>query len=134
MLWLLGSDSESILAVVPEHSSALRRRFRAERRSMFRIYLRDLKADHARIVGAIRIILVESQCDRPDLAKSLHRCEFVFTLAMLSVEFRLLLHALGIGTIDARSLVEAVEHIRLQFEDMMFVQTVMHRPGISPTI
>jgi hypothetical protein len=100
------------------------RRFRAERRSLFRVYLRNLGADHARIVGAIRNLLVESQLDRPDLAKALYRCQFMFALAMLSVEFKLILHTMGLGTVDVRSLVAAVEGLQLQLQDMVFVQAV----------
>jgi len=100
------------------------RRFRAERRSLFRVYLRNLGADHARIVGAIRDLLVASQLDRPDLAKALYRCQLMFALAMISVEFKLQLHALGIGTVDVRSLVAAVEGLQLQLQDMVFVQAV----------
>jgi hypothetical protein len=100
------------------------RRFRAERRSLFRVYLRNLGADHARIVGAIRDLLVDSHLDRPDLAKALYRCQFMFALAMISVEFKLQLHALGIGTVDVRSLVAAVEGLQLQLQDMVFVQAV----------
>ena len=100
------------------------RRFRAERRALFRVYLRNLGVDHARIVGAIRDLLVQSQLDRPDLAKALYRCQLMFALAMLSVEFKLQLHALGIGSVDVRSLVAAVEGLQLQLQDMVFVQAV----------
>ena len=100
------------------------RRFRAERRSLFRVYLRNLGADHARIVGAIRDLLVASQLDRPALAKALYRCQLMFALAMVSVEFKLQLHALGIGSVDVRSLVAAVEGLQLQLQDMVFVQAV----------
>jgi hypothetical protein len=100
------------------------RRFRAERRSLFRVYLRNLGADHSRIVGAIRDLLVQSQLDRPDLAKALYRCQLMFALAMIMVEFKLQLHALGIGTVDVRSLVAAVEGLQLQLQDMVFVQAV----------
>lgn len=100
------------------------RRFRAERRSLFRVYLRNLGADHARIVGAIREMMVESQLDRPDLAKALYRCQLMFALAMISVEFKLQLHALGIGSVDVRALVGAVEGLQLQLQDMVFVQAV----------
>ena len=65
------SDCEFIAAGFPGKSEM--RRFRAERRSLFRVYLRSLGADHARIVGAIRDLLVESQLDRRDLAKALYR-------------------------------------------------------------
>jgi hypothetical protein len=91
---------------------------------LFRVYLRNLGADHARIVGAIRDLLVQSQLDRPDLAKALFRCQLMFALAMISVEFKLQLHAVGIGTVDVRSLIAAVEGLQLQLQDMVFVQAV----------
>src|ERR1017187_7788716 len=116
------SDCEFIAAGFPAGSEL--RRFRAERRSLFRVYLCNLGADHARIVGAMRGLLVQSRLDRPDLAKALYRCQLMFALAMISIEFKLFLHALGIGTVDARSLVEAVEGLQLQLQDMVFVQAV----------
>jgi len=116
------SDCGFIASGFPGSSNL--RRFRAERRSLFRVYLRNLGADHARIVGAIRDLLVESQLDRPDLAKALYRCQLMFAMAMIMVEFKLQLHALGIGTVDVRSLVAAVEGLQLQLQDMMFVQAV----------
>jgi hypothetical protein len=83
-----------------------------------------LAADHARIVGAIRELLAQSDLDRPDLAKALYRCQFVFALAMLSVEWNLLRHALGVGTVDVQALVGAVEGLQVQLQDMLFVQAV----------
>jgi len=116
------SDCGFISSGFPGNSNL--RRFRAERRSLFRVYLRNLGADHARIVGAIRDLLVQSQLDRPDLAKALFRCQLMFALAMISVEFKLQLHAMGIGTVDVRSLIAAVEGLQLQLQDMVFVQAV----------
>jgi hypothetical protein len=116
------SDCEFIAAGFPGTSEL--RRFRAERRSLFRVYLQNLGADHARIVGAIRELLVHSQLDRPDLAKALYRCQCMFALAMISVEFKLFFHAMGIGTVDVRSLVAAVEGLQLQLQDLVFVQAV----------
>jgi len=116
------SDCEIVAAGFPRSSEL--RRFRGERRSLFRIYLRNLGADHARIVGAMRDLLVQSQLDRPDLAAALYRCQLMFALAMISVEFKLFLHALGIGTVDVRSLIGAVEGLQLQLQDMVFVQAV----------
>lgn len=117
------SDCGFIAAGYPGDAHLLRR-FRAERRSLFRIYLRNLGKDHAMIVGAIRTMIVESQLDRPDLAKALYRCQLMFTLAMFSVEFKLLLHSMGVGTVDVRSLVSAVEGLQFQLQDMVFVQAV----------
>ncbi len=105
----------------------LLRRFRAERRSLFRIYLCDLRADHARIVTAIRSLLIESQVDRPDLAITLYRCQFTFALAIVSIEFKLLLHVTGFGSVDARAMVAAMQGLQLQLQDMMFVRAVGYR-------
>jgi hypothetical protein len=116
------SDCEFIAAGFPGSSEI--RRFRAERRSLFRVYLRNLGADHARIVGAIQDVLAASQLDRPDLAKALYRCQLMFALAMITVETKLFLHALGIGTVEVRSLIAAVEGLQLQLQDMVFVQAV----------
>ena len=123
------SDCEYVIAAFPKHSRMLRRRFRTERRTLFRTYLNDLGVDHARIVGAIRQLLVESQSDRPDLAIALYRCQVVFILSMFSIEFKLLFHAMGIGMIDVRSLVAAVEALQLQLQDMLFVQAVGYGHG-----
>jgi hypothetical protein len=117
------SDCEFIHSGFPRRAQLLRH-FRAERRSLFRVYLHDLAADHTRIVRAMRNLLVESNLDRPDLAKALYRCQFMFGLAMVSIEFSLLRHAMGIGTVDVRSLFSAVEGLQLQLQDMAFVQAV----------
>ena len=117
------SDCAVIRAASPGNSGMLRE-FRAGRRALFRSYLRDLAADHARIVGAIRNMLIDSHLDRASLAKELFRCQLMFAMAMLSVEARLVLHTAGIGTVDARSLVGAVERLHSQLQDMVFVQKV----------
>ncbi len=116
------SDCEFIAAGRPGSTDLAR--FRAERRALFRIYLRNLGDDHARIVRAIRDLLVESQHDRPDLVKLLYKCQFMFAFAMISIQFKLCLHTMGVGTVDVRSLVRAVEGLQLQLQDMVFVQAV----------
>jgi hypothetical protein len=115
-------DCELVASGLPRGTAL--RRFRAERRSLFRVYLRNLGADHARIVEAMRNLVAESQMDRPELVKLLYRCQIMFRLAMISVEFKLFLHALGVGTVDVRSLVSTVQNLQVQLQDMVFVQAV----------
>lgn len=123
MLRLLDESDFGLVAGFRGHSRQLRR-FQAERRSIFRCYLRELRGDHGRIMGAIRYLFVESQIDRPDLAVAMYRCQFMFALAMASIEFKLLLHAAGIGTVDVKSLVAAVDGLQCQLQDMIFVRAV----------
>ncbi len=93
---------------------------------MFRVYLRDLGADHTRIVMTMLKLLVESNLDRPISTWQRHSiaASSCLELAMVSIEFSLLRHALGIGTVDVRSLFSAVEGLQLQLQDMVFVQAV----------
>ena len=130
MFWLLDESDCRLAALVFPGNSQLRQ-IRSERRSLFRIYLRELRADHARIVGAIREVLVESERDLPDLAKALYRCQVMFLLAMMLIEFKLQLHALGVGTVDARSLVAALDGLQLQLQDLVFVQAVIPISGVK---
>jgi hypothetical protein len=52
--------------------------------------------------------------DRPDLALALAKNRTVFAVAVYKVEFRLALHALGVGQVDISGLVEAFEGLRAQ--------------------
>lgn len=91
-------------------------KIRARRREIFRGYLRCLGRDYARVCASIRSTMVQSEIDRPDLAKALLRNRLIFTAALAGVECRLAMHACGWGTIDARPLVAALEGMRRQLD------------------
>jgi len=109
--------SESDLALIASNRKA-RQSFRAQRREVFRGYLRCLAKDYASLLAGVRNAMVRSGVDRPDLAKALARNRMLFAIAMCKVEFRLALHAAGAGTVDVSGLVEAVEALRGQVRVM----------------
>ncbi len=123
MVRLLDESDFGLVARAPGHSRLLLR-FRSERRSLFRTYLRDLRSDQAAILHSIRNLLVESRIDRPELAIALYRCQVMFTMALVSIECKLLLHATGFGTVKVDSLVAAVDRLQCQLQDMVFVRAV----------
>ncbi len=92
-------------------------RLRAERRRIFRVYLRLLRRDFGRIYTATKLLILYSDRDRPDLAAELMRQRMRFAYGMLLVECRLALHTVGVGTVDVRPLVAGVEAMRLQLQD-----------------
>jgi hypothetical protein len=97
-------------AFVAQHADkAAVRRFRAQRRRVFRGYLCSLERDFDKTCGAIRLVLVDSHQDRPELAAALMKQQARFVLATALVRGRLWLHAAGIGTVDARGLVGSLE-------------------------
>jgi hypothetical protein len=90
------------------------RKIRAQRRLLFRAYLRCLTKDYGRLLMGIRMVMVNSGVDRPDLARALARNQVFFALAVCRIELRLQLHAAGLGNVDVSGLVEAMETLRIQ--------------------
>ncbi len=93
-------------------SPVLRAKIRARRRELFRGYLRSLTKDYAGLLSGLRRIMVNSDVDRPDLAKAVARNRVMFALALCRIEFDLQLHALGIGKVDVSGLVQALDALR----------------------
>ena len=114
---LLDPAEEAFLAARAD--AGMVRRFRAQRRRIFRRYLQSLDRDFGKICAAIRMVLAHSQQDRPELAMALVKQEAVFALALLAVRGRLLLHAAGIGTVDVRGLVTTMDAMRRELSQLV---------------
>ncbi len=111
---LLDDRDCQFLASYPRLDPAVAARLRAERRRVFRAYMTSLRRDFARLYGATKLALLYSPEDRPDLAAELLRQRFLFTCSLLAVEWRLLLHAVGVTTVDVRGLVSTLEDMRIR--------------------
>jgi hypothetical protein len=116
---LLREDDFRFLAAQPGYSPQMGRRFRAERRRIFRGYLRNLKRDFGRVSLAFQLLIVHSAEDRGDLASILIRQRLLFALGMLAVEGRLLLHAAGVGTVEVSDLIGSLEAMQLQMRQLV---------------
>ncbi len=122
---LLDESEYRFLAAHPAFGKTRARRIRAERREIFRAYLRCLGRDYARVCASIRIVMMESGVDRPDLAKALLRNRAIFTAALVGIEFRLTLHACGVGTIDVSPLVASLEGMRRTLDNLASAGAVL---------
>jgi hypothetical protein len=111
---LLDERDFEFLAGQPGISAALVRSLRAERRKIFRSYLRSLSRDFGRVCAAIRHLMLYSSHDRPDLAMVLARQRFAFAMGLMGAEVRLAMHACGWSgvSLDVRGLVDALESMR----------------------
>jgi hypothetical protein len=74
------------------------RQFRVERCRASREYLRQMDADFKGTCMAVKVIIVQSQQDRPDLVLTLARYQITFAYGMMIVRFRLMLYRYGIRT------------------------------------
>jgi len=116
---LLSEADCRFLAGHPAFDSRKLRLIRSERRKIFRGYLASLSRDFALVVAALRLMTMYSAQDRPDLAGMLYKQQMLFALGMLQVQWRLFLHACGLGTVDVGALVRAMESMRLELRHMV---------------
>lgn len=90
----------------------LTRILKTQRARLFRDYLRCLTKDFGSLLAGVRQLMVDSPEDRPDLASLLIRSKVNFTLALLSIEFRLVAYRLGVAQPDMSGLVAQLRELR----------------------
>ena len=118
------ADEDTLLV---SSNKRLVRKLRTERRRIFRSYLDCLTKDYGRLLNGVRLAMVRSGVDRPDLAQALAKNQITFTIALCRIEFRLLLHQAGIGKVDVTGLVDAMEALCTQVSFLTPTPLVMAR-------
>ena len=115
---LLSEDDYSFLAANGGSTQVIAR-LRAERRRVFRAYLRNMVRDFNRLHRAARMISLEAETDQTEFAMLLVRMRMTFTWTVAVVQLRLMLHALGIGTVDARRLIRALDQMSAGYSSLV---------------
>src|SRR5713101_2222224 len=85
MLRLLDSADIEFLRSQPDYTREMETKLRIQRCQVFRGYLRSLTSDFERVCEALKIVMVQSDQDRPDLARILLHQEVLFATGMLGV-------------------------------------------------
>lgn len=116
MARLLASDDIEFLRRRVCRRSGIVERWDGARRRVFRLYLSDLAADFHALHAEARALVAESPEQYSDLVGVLMRQQVAFWRAMAGVRARLVLHGLGLGQVDARPLVTALDNMRLEIE------------------
>jgi hypothetical protein len=116
---LLSEEDFRFLASQPGFDTKMLRQMRSERRKVFRGYLACLSRDFSLVGAALRLMMMYSAQDRPDLAGILYKQQALFALGMLTVQWRLALHTCGLGTVDVSGLVRGMEFMRQELRHMI---------------
>jgi len=119
MLRLLESSDLEFLRSQPGYTRRMESKLRAQRCQIFRGYLRCLNTDFRRVCTALKLVMVQSRQDRPDLASVLVHHQVMFTSAMIAVHVRLFLYQIGVCTVDSSRLVEIFDVMRIELRNMM---------------
>ena len=114
---LLNGADEAFVQRQQQNGGGTLREFRAERRMLFRLYLKDLQNDFARLsLGAKRAILAATD-DQSNQVSSLIRLEWNFRKAVWMAHGQLFLHAWGFSPADASGLIDALQHFEFTIRE-----------------
>jgi hypothetical protein len=114
LLRLLDRGDFDFLRSQPGCTPRMLARFRRQRFRVACAYLRALRTDFDRVSLALKLLLLNSPVDRPELTRALVRSRILFASAMMMMRIRLLFFRLGIGGVDASGIVKRFEHIRFE--------------------
>ncbi len=110
---LLSLDDARFLCSQQGFSPAAVGRWKRDSRRIFRMYLRALTRDFFTLHARARQLVVESHTESPVFASTLVRQQAAFWRARVSLEGRLILFTLGVGSVDVAPLLEMIEAMRL---------------------
>ena len=117
---LLDSNDLAFLASQPGYRPEIGKRLMAERRKIFRAYLRLLVRDFNQLIGIGKLMVVYSNLDQHEFARSLGRQQVQFYARICALQVQLALHPLGWTSVDARSLLDALGAMRTQVQQMSY--------------
>jgi hypothetical protein len=118
MLRLLGEDDLAFLRAQPGFRPSMAATLRAQRYQILRAYLKSLDLDFHRMCAAMKVLMLQSHQDRPDLARALFRYQLSFTFGMFLVQAKMMFYRMGLGTVDVARLVSLFDAARLQLKTL----------------
>ena len=116
MMRLLDPREIEFLCSQAGFTSKMESRVRAQRCQIYRGYLQCLNMDFQRVCTALKLVLVQSEQDRPDLSSILLHNQILFATGLLAVHFRLMLYGWGICTVDADGLMRIFDGMAFELQ------------------
>jgi hypothetical protein len=108
---LLLEDDLEFLAGRPGVRPETVSRLRKQRQKVFRTYLHELAADFRRLHEQARLLVADAPAEYEHLVGVLVEQQFRFRMALIGVEFRLVLHQMGIGQVDVSGLLAPIQKL-----------------------
>ena len=96
--------------------------FRRQRCEVFQSYLSCLHSDFQKVCMVLKIIMVQSRFDRPDLARVLIRGQRAFVFGLMMVQVRVLLYRWGLASVEVGGLLSLFDAARLELRTLVPVQ------------
>ena len=119
MVRLLGEDDLQFVRSHGGFRPSQVAEFRRDRCRVFASYLQCLHSDFQRVSMALKIIMVQSRYDRPDLAQLLVRSQRAFVFGLMLIQVRVLLYRWGLASVDVAGLLKLFDAARLELRALV---------------
>ncbi len=119
MLRLLDASDFEFLRTQKGFTPEMEKNLRRQRTAMFREYLNLLESDFARICMALKLVMTQSECDRPDLATTLLQYQLRFAAGILTAHWQVFLFRCGIRNVEISGLVELFDGMRIELTTLV---------------
>lgn len=115
---LLSAEEEEYWMESTEGSQYRRDEFRAERRRLFREYLKLISSDFSRLSQGVRLCMVHATEDRSADISRLVNLEWSLRKLLWQAEFTLMFHWLGVKPVDATQLINALQGFEFSLREI----------------
>ncbi|MCU1233891.1 MAG: hypothetical protein JWP63_1858 [Candidatus Solibacter sp.] len=119
MVRLLDESDFRFLRAQKGFIPAMERKLRRQRVEVFRSYLGLLESDFKRVCLGLKIVLVQFERDRPDLASALINRQLTFAYCVLQIQARLILFRWGLAAVDASELIRMFDGMRVELKALV---------------
>ena len=119
MTRLLESADFEFLREQKGYTPEIGKRLRRQRAQAFLGYLQLLQSDFDQVAAALRLILAQSTCDRPDLASALLHRRVTFVCGVLEAHMHLAFFRLGWGGVNGAELIRLFDGMRLELRTLV---------------
>lgn len=119
MMRLLDPADIEFLRSQPGFTPAMATRLRVQRCEIFLGYLRCLSADFKRVCAAVKILMLQSRRDRPDLAFVLLKNQAIFAWGICVIHVRVFLYRRGFCGVSVGQLIRSFETMRRELSTLI---------------
>lgn len=111
---LMCDEDLLFLKAQPGYTAEIGKKFSRARRRIFRLYLRQLALDFHRLHAHARVAVASLSAEHSSLVGMLLRQQVRFWYEMAAIEMKLSVSWAGLGSIDARGLVESLGNMQAE--------------------
>lgn len=130
LLRMFSTTDAAFLETQPGYRPEIWKELRSRRAAICKGYLRRVENEFFELHRTLRLLVLTSEIDRPEISTLMMREASRFRLSLAKARFRLMLYSLGIETRPLTDLVEPLEKMRDLLAEMRATHPALQAAGV----